>query len=182
MRVLALRSVKIFSDGFNVLRSRKHAFVDLNEKFLDQSAACLGTKHFQGSATVESPFGRIEPGSGAVDVGKDRNSAVEDTNDAGKFVGLVDGERLAASAAVFEGAGRDDDAVEVFEWDTGGGDELGYCCEGDTGLDAGQVEVEGGGEGFGRKRFGWGCHRTLCHRCGGKVSGRLLSGDGPSQD
>ena len=45
---------------------------------------------------------------------------------------------------MLEGAGGDDYVVEVLEGDAGGLCEGGECGGGDAGLDAGEVEAEGG--------------------------------------
>ena len=68
------------------------------------------------------------------------------------------------------GEGGDDDVVEVFEGHAGGLGEGGHGGEGDAGLDALQIEVEGGEEGLVGSDLAGVAMGTLCHREGGKMA------------
>ncbi len=106
-------------------------------------------------------LGLSQPKACAFEVFKDSDSVIEDARETGQAVGLVGRERLAAGAAVLEGAGGDDDVVEVFEGDARFGDEGGHGGDGNAGLDCLQIEVEGGEERSGAGDFGGLGHRDI---------------------
>jgi hypothetical protein len=115
----------------------------MDEHLLHAASARIGLGHLDGGAFVEAVFWEAQPVHGAFGLPEDPNGQVEYACEAGELVALVAGEGLLLFAAVLEGAGGDDDLVDILHGDAGASYEGGDGRERDAGLDVGEVELEG---------------------------------------
>ena len=92
---------------------------------------------------------------------KTEDGVVEDADETGELVGLIAGERLAAGAAVLEGACGDDDVIEIAEREPGGFGEGGERGGRDAGLYLRETEAEFGEVRPSGQRLGGDGHRDI---------------------